>query len=90
MGMVPPPLARPPREFIQQDNEPISYSVDGILLCGYDELIESRAGKVTWQCEIDEYCRRVLAQHWPNVKRYEDIRVLSRPLNEKLQVMVSK
>lgn len=28
----------------------------------------------TWQCEIDPYARRVLAKHWPNVKRYEDVR----------------
>jgi DNA (cytosine-5)-methyltransferase 1 len=25
-------------------------------------------------CEIDPYCRRVLAKHWPNVPIYEDIR----------------
>lgn len=27
-------------------------------------------------CEIDHYCRRVLAKHWPKVPRYEDIRTL--------------
>jgi DNA (cytosine-5)-methyltransferase 1 len=36
-----------------------------------------RAGFVCrWQVEINEYCRRVLAKHWPNVKRYGDIREL--------------
>lgn len=34
-----------------------------------------RAG---WQCvgqvEIDPFCRRVLAKHWPNVVRFEDVR----------------
>ncbi len=28
-------------------------------------------------CEIEPYCRRVLAKHWPNVPCYEDIRTLT-------------
>ena len=28
-------------------------------------------------CEIDGYCRRVLARHWPNTPIYEDIKQLS-------------
>lgn len=27
-------------------------------------------------CEIDPFCRRVLAKHWPKVKQYEDVRTL--------------
>jgi len=30
--------------------------------------------KVVWQCEKDEFCRRVLAKHWPGVRCYEDVR----------------
>ena len=30
-------------------------------------------GPVLWQCEIDPFCRAVLAKHWPNVTRYEDV-----------------
>ncbi len=39
------------------------------------ELGLERAGiSVAWQVETDEYCRRVLAKHWPDVKRHEDVR----------------
>lgn len=30
--------------------------------------------RVIWQCELDPYCNVVLAHHWPDVPRYEDIR----------------
>lgn len=29
-----------------------------------------------WQVEIDPFCQRVLAQHWPEVARYGDIKTL--------------
>lgn len=28
-------------------------------------------------CEIDPFCRRVLAKHWPKVKQYDDVRELT-------------
>lgn len=31
-------------------------------------------GPVLWQCEMDPYCRRVLARHWPEATRFEDVR----------------
>ena len=31
---------------------------------------------VKWQVEIDEFCNRVLAKYWPNVKRYRDIKAI--------------
>ncbi len=32
-----------------------------------------------WQIEIDPYATKVLEKHWPNVKRYSDIRDVVRP-----------
>ena len=33
-----------------------------------------RAGMVCkWQVEIDPYCQRVLAKHWPDVRRWDDV-----------------
>jgi DNA (cytosine-5)-methyltransferase 1 len=31
-------------------------------------------GEVVWQCELDPFCRRVLAKHWPNVEKHDDVR----------------
>lgn len=45
MGMVPPPLARPPRE-AQHDIEPIGENNGGILLCGYEELAECEDSRI--------------------------------------------
>lgn len=45
---------------------------------GFDLGLERTGGfEVVWQCEIDPYCQRVLAKHWPRVKRYGDIRELA-------------
>lgn len=42
---------------------------------GGADLGFERAGmECRWQVEIDTFCRRVLAKHWPDVRRHDDIR----------------
>jgi hypothetical protein len=35
-------------------------------------------GPVLWQVEQDEFCRRVLARHWPTTRRFDDVRDICR------------
>lgn len=41
---------------------------------GFDLGLERSGMVCKWQVEIDPFCQRVLAKHWPNVQRYSDVR----------------
>ena len=41
---------------------------------GFDLGFEQAGMQCKWQVEIDPYCNRVLAKHWPNVRRWGDVR----------------
>jgi len=41
---------------------------------GFDLGFERAGLRCEWQVEIDPYCQRVLAKHWPNVRRWDDVR----------------
>lgn len=68
-------------EWKEQDGIPLHPSCTQILVgslfsgIGGLELGLERAGmKVVWQVENNEFCQKVLTKHWPDVKRYGDIR----------------
>jgi DNA (cytosine-5)-methyltransferase 1 len=44
---------------------------------GFDLGFERAGMRCEWQVEIDPYCQRVLAKHWPNVRRWDDVRNVS-------------
>jgi DNA (cytosine-5)-methyltransferase 1 len=45
---------------------------------GFDLGLERTGGfRTVAFCEIDPFCRRVLAKHWPEVPCYEDVRTLT-------------
>lgn len=44
---------------------------------GLDLGLERAGWECRWQVEIDPYCVEVLKKHWPEVKRYGDIRTVT-------------
>jgi len=47
---------------------------------GFDLGLERAGMKVIWQLEKDPFCLEILKKHWPDVKKYKDIREVD--LNE--------
>lgn len=39
-------------------------------------LLRAGFGPVLWHCEIDPFCRKVLAHHWPDAIQFTDVRHL--------------
>ena len=70
------------------DNEPSAASLGskpltfGSLFAGiggFDLGLERAGMRCEWQVEIDPYARAVLAKHWPDVRRWEDVRTFPPP-----------
>lgn len=47
----------------------------------------SGVGHTVWQVEADERCLRVLEKHWPNAKRYKDVRTVTASELERVDIM---
>ena len=45
---------------------------------GIDLGLERAGMECAWQVEIDDYCQKVLAKHWPDVERFRDVRECGR------------
>lgn len=44
---------------------------------GFDLGFDEAGMECAWQVECDEDCRRLLERHWPNVKKYADVRLVT-------------
>lgn len=49
---------------------------------GFDLGFERAGMRCLWQVEIDDYASKVLAKHWPSVKRHDDVRTFARFAHE--------
>lgn len=54
---------------------------------GIDLGFEKAGLQCTWQVEIDKYSNKVLAKHWPNVRRHDDVRTWPQPDTEYVDVI---
>jgi DNA (cytosine-5)-methyltransferase 1 len=54
---------------------------------GIDLGFERAGLKCKWQVEIDPYARKVLAKHWPEVRRHDDVRTWPQPDTEHVDII---
>lgn len=45
--------------------------------------------ETVWQVEQNPFCRRVLAKHWPNAQRFDDIKTISSPDLETIDILAA-
>jgi DNA (cytosine-5)-methyltransferase 1 len=54
---------------------------------GFDLGFERAGMECRWQVEIDDYANRILAKHWPHVRRWSDVRTWPQPDTERVDVI---
>jgi DNA (cytosine-5)-methyltransferase 1 len=54
---------------------------------GIDLGFERAGMACKWQVEINPYAQKVLAKHWPNVRRHDDVRTWPQPDTERVDVI---
>jgi DNA (cytosine-5)-methyltransferase 1 len=54
---------------------------------GFDLGLERAGMECKWQVEIDEYASKVLAKHWPNIHRWDDVCTWPQPNTEYVDVI---
>ena len=54
---------------------------------GFDLGFERAGMECKWQVEIDDYANKVLAKHWPKVRRWGDVRTWPQPDSEMVDVI---
>lgn len=55
------------------EGEEVTYGSLFAGIGGFDLGFERAGMKCVWQVEIDPFCRKVLAKHWPDVPRWDDV-----------------
>ena len=56
------------------ERKPLTFGSLFAGIGGFDLGLEMAGMVCKWQVEIDDYASRVLAKHWPNVPRHDDVR----------------
>lgn len=68
-------------------DEPITFGSLFAGIGGIDLGFERAGMECRWQCECDDYAIRVLAKHWPKVRRISDVRDVSANAVESVDVI---
>lgn len=54
---------------------------------GLDLGLERAGMTIRWQCEVDEFCARVLDEHWPDVPNLGDVKTIDWGTVERVDVL---